>query len=121
MTASLTDRARRVVRRFATLRPPTGARARAAVAVAVLAAVAAGAGGHLLTRPDLPAGVALRVADREVTEAELDRRAEILGALYGIARPPDADGRDRFDRDLAKTGRRRSATSWCPTSTPATS
>jgi peptidyl-prolyl cis-trans isomerase C len=102
MTASITGTARSLGRRLRELRVPTGRRARIVVAAAVLVAVAAAGTGYVLSRAGLPEGAALQVADRLVTEQELERRTEILQALYGIQRPSDADGLDRFNRDVAK-------------------
>jgi peptidyl-prolyl cis-trans isomerase C len=102
MTASITGSAQQFGRRIRELRLPTGRRAQIVVAAAVLVAVATGGAGYVLSRAGLPEGAALQVADRLVTEQELERRTEILQALYGIQRPPDAEGLGRFNRDVAK-------------------
>ncbi|MDQ3946209.1 MAG: peptidyl-prolyl cis-trans isomerase, partial [Actinomycetota bacterium] len=52
-----------------------------------------------------PAGAALAVSGRKVTVAELERRVEVLKALYGLSPPPGSDKAksDSFPRDLAKS------------------
>ncbi|NMI00172.1 peptidylprolyl isomerase [Pseudonocardia acidicola] len=86
------------------LRPPVGRRARIIVAaVVLLTVVAAGAGAAIVWTSGLPAGAALKVGDRLVTEQELQKRTEVLQALYGIQPPSDAAGLDRFRRDVAKS------------------
>lgn len=54
------------------------------------------------TREDaLPAGVAIDVEGERVTVEALERRVEVLEALYGVQAPTD-DDLDRFWRDAAK-------------------
>jgi peptidyl-prolyl cis-trans isomerase C len=52
---------------------------------------------------DLPDDAVFRYDDKVVTEDELQERVEILGALYGVQRPDDAEEGARFDRDAAKS------------------
>ncbi|WP_110207805.1 peptidylprolyl isomerase [Nocardioides daejeonensis] len=51
----------------------------------------------------LPDDAALRYDGHVVTKSELDRRADTLNALYGIAKPTDAAARGDFQRDIAKS------------------
>ncbi|HEY3241494.1 MAG TPA: peptidylprolyl isomerase, partial [Acidimicrobiia bacterium] len=52
-----------------------------------------------------PEGAALAVSGRKVTVDELERRVEVLKALYGLTPPPASDKAksDAFPRDLAKS------------------
>jgi peptidyl-prolyl cis-trans isomerase C len=52
-----------------------------------------------------PEGAALEVSGRKVTADDLERRVEVLKALYGLTPPPASDTAksDAFPRDLAKS------------------
>jgi peptidyl-prolyl cis-trans isomerase C len=65
--------------------------------VAVLVAVVS------LTRQSVPAGAAFVYGDRVVTTAELNKRIDLLRALYGITAPKSGKDRDRFRRSAAKS------------------
>jgi peptidyl-prolyl cis-trans isomerase C len=80
----------------------TGRLAAAILVVGLLAAgsalaVAARGGGRCP-----PAGAVLEVGDEVVTEAEYQRRIELLGALYGVKPPTEGKRADDFRRDAAK-------------------
>ncbi|WP_157041722.1 peptidylprolyl isomerase [Nitriliruptor alkaliphilus] len=49
----------------------------------------------------VPTGIAVVVGGEQVTIDELDRRIEVVEAVYGIERPSDGPGQDRFGRDIA--------------------
>lgn len=87
-------------------RPP-GRRRRTVALVALLAAVAGGSAIVLAARGGdcPPAGAALEVAGETVTVDALERRVELLEALYGLTPPPasDEEKSDAFLRDLAKS------------------
>jgi peptidyl-prolyl cis-trans isomerase C len=83
-------------------RVPRLTRATAAgLAVVVLLGVAAAVVAVRMNR-GLPDDAAFEYDGTVVTKAELDRRVEVLGALYGIAEPTDEDEKDTFRRDVAK-------------------
>jgi peptidyl-prolyl cis-trans isomerase C len=86
--------------------PAPAARSRRTAKVALLAVlvVAVGAAGLVRWAPwaGLPQDAAFRVGDRVVTEAAVQRRTDVLRALYGVQVPEDAAGLDRFRRDTAK-------------------
>lgn len=86
------------------LRMPRSTRGRAVGGLGVMVALAAVVAFVVGVREsdDLPADAALSYEGTVVTEAELDRHAEVLGALYGIQEPEEADKRDAFQRDIAK-------------------
>jgi peptidyl-prolyl cis-trans isomerase C len=71
------------------------------LAVVVLLGVAAAVVAVRMNR-GLPDDAAFEYDGTVVTKAELDRRVEVLGALYGIAEPTDEDEKDTFRRDVAK-------------------
>lgn len=73
----------------------------AAVAVVLLAV---GAAALLRWSPwsALPEGAAFRVGDTVVTESQVQRRTDVLAALYGIQVPEDPERFDQFRRDTAK-------------------
>jgi peptidyl-prolyl cis-trans isomerase C len=78
------------------------------VALVVALAVLAGGGVFALANRGgscAPAGAALTVAGQKVTVEELERRVEVLKALYGLTPPPASDKvkADAFSRDLAKS------------------
>ncbi|WP_131770086.1 peptidyl-prolyl cis-trans isomerase [Candidatus Protofrankia californiensis] len=50
----------------------------------------------------LPGGLALRVADTDVTEQQVSYRMDVLKALYGVQPPGDEKKKDAFRRDSAK-------------------
>lgn len=50
----------------------------------------------------LPDDAAIRIGEQVVTRQELNRRVELLTALYGVQRPDDPAKQDRFTRDSAK-------------------
>ncbi len=74
---------------------------------AVVVALAGGAAVGLITRGGScpPDGAVLAVGGRKVTTEELERRVEVLRALYGLTPPPasDQEKSDAFPRDLAKS------------------
>ncbi|WP_176440068.1 peptidylprolyl isomerase [Haloechinothrix alba] len=83
---------------------PRGRRGRV-VALVVAIAVAGGAASPIAIErfTGLPDDAAFRVGDRVVTEQELDKRIQTLGALYGLQRPTDdKQQQDQFRRDSAK-------------------
>lgn len=84
-----------------------GRRRRTVALVAVLVVVAAGSAIALATRGGdcPPPGAALEVAGETVTVEALERRVELLEALYGLSPPPasDEEKSDAFPRDLAKS------------------
>jgi peptidyl-prolyl cis-trans isomerase C len=67
-----------------------------------LVAVVAASGIAYAQMTDLPEDAVLRFDDRVVTQAQLEDRVDVLGALYGVQRPDGATG-DQFDRDAAKS------------------
>ncbi|MCW2616255.1 MAG: parvulin peptidyl-prolyl isomerase [Frankiales bacterium] len=81
-------------------RPRTRALA-AALGLLVVGAVAAGA---LLWAPwtGLPEDAAFQVGDTVVTEVDVQRRTDVLSALYGVQVPQEPDRLDAFRRDTAK-------------------
>lgn len=52
---------------------------------------------------ELPDGVAIKVGDQEVTVRDLQRRTDVLEALYGLREPADQAGADQFRRAAAQT------------------
>jgi peptidyl-prolyl cis-trans isomerase C len=85
-------------------RPP----GRPVALVAVLAVLVGGSAVALAARGGAacpPEGAALAVSGRKVTVDELERRVEVLKALYGLSPPPASDKAksDAFPRDLAKS------------------
>lgn len=76
---------------------------RIVIAVAVGAVVAAGLFGWRPWADDVAEGTAFRVGDEVVTVDELDARNDSLRALYGIQEPLDAEERDGFRRQAAKS------------------
>ncbi|MGH8971869.1 MAG: peptidylprolyl isomerase [Acidimicrobiia bacterium] len=88
--------------------PPGPRRRGRIVGLVVVAAILAGGGAVALTtrgRGCPPEGAALAVGGRKVTVDELERRVEVLRALYGLTPPPASDEAksDAFSRDLAKS------------------
>jgi len=73
------------------------------LAVLVAAIVAAVVAVVVLTRPSVPEGAAFVYGDRVVSTAELDKRIDVLRALYGITAPKSGKGRDSFRRSAAKS------------------
>jgi peptidyl-prolyl cis-trans isomerase C len=78
------------------------------VALAVVAALLAGGGAVAVAARGggcPPDGAALAVGGRKVTVDELERRVEVLRALYGLTPPPASDKArsGTFSRDLAKS------------------
>ncbi len=86
--------------------PGQARRPRRTLVAAALAAVliAVGVGGLLRWAPwaGLPDDAAFQVGDTVVTDADVQRRTDVLRALYGVQVPEDAPGLDRFRRDTAK-------------------
>jgi peptidyl-prolyl cis-trans isomerase C len=80
---------------------PGKARWLGVLALAVLA-VASGAQIAVARMTALPADAAFRVGGTVFTQGQLDDQAQVLGALYGVQRPQDPAGQDRFNRDMAK-------------------
>lgn len=78
-----------------------GLRAASSVAVAVVLVGGATQIG-VAQATALPADAAFRIGDRVVSQEQLNRRVDLLGALYGVQRPGDRSQLDRFDRDTAK-------------------
>ena len=79
--------------------------ARVLVPVVILVAAISAGGLALAARDTCPSsGAALEVRGRTVKEDELERRVELLSALYGVKPPPESDGKaiDAFRRDTAK-------------------
>lgn len=68
-----------------------------AVIVAAVITIAA------LARPSVPDGAAFVYGDRVVSTAELNKRIDVLRALYGITAPKSGKDRDRFRRSAAKS------------------
>jgi peptidyl-prolyl cis-trans isomerase C len=78
------------------------------VALAVVAALLAGGGAVAVAARGggcPPDGAALAVGGSKVTVDELERRVEVLRALYGLTPPPASDKAKSaaFSRDLAKS------------------
>ena len=72
--------------------------------VVIVAAIAAAvAVGVALTRPSVPEGAVFVYGDRVVSKTELDKRVDVLRALYGITAPKSAKDRDTFRRSAAKS------------------
>jgi len=78
-------------------------RSRVWLAVIVAAIVAALVAVVALTRPSVPEGAAFVYDDRVVSTDELDKRIDVLRALYGITAPKSGKDRDRFRRSAAKS------------------
>jgi peptidyl-prolyl cis-trans isomerase C len=74
------------------------------VGVLVLVLLSAGSGTQIAVDriTALPADAAFRIGGTVFTQSELDGRAQALEALYGVQRPQDPAGQDRFNRDMAK-------------------
>ena len=70
------------------------------VVLAVLAGLAL-----LVVAPwkQLPDGIALTAAGQEITVRDLQRRTDVLEALYGLREPADAAAADQFRRAAAQT------------------
>lgn len=73
----------------------------AVICAGLAAALAVGAVGAYTSA--LPSGAALRVGDQVVTVAELDRRAAVLRALYGVQAPSAGVELDHYHREIAKS------------------
>lgn len=73
------------------------------LAIVVAAIAAAVVAGVALTRPSVPEGAAFVYGDRVVSTAELNKRIDVLRALYGITAPKSAKARDSFRRSAAKS------------------
>lgn len=81
-------------------------RTRLAAGVVALAAGVASAVAlvvHDAETGDRPDDVAFTVGEQAVTTDDLDARVAVLTALYGVQVPGDADAKDRFRRDAAKS------------------
>lgn len=72
----------------------------AGLVVVMLASISAGVA--LTHRDRLPKDAALKVGDTVVSKEQLQRRVDVLQALYGVKEPRDAQQQDRFRRDVAK-------------------
>lgn len=78
-------------------------RAQILTTVLVTLAVAGGLAPLALAKMNrLPDDAVFRLDDRVVTEADLEARVKVLGALYGIRRPTEGKKLDSFNRDAAK-------------------
>jgi peptidyl-prolyl cis-trans isomerase C len=85
-------------------RPSWFRRRRRLLAVIAVVLLATGAGGYYWYQSTvLPAGVAFRVSDHDVTIEELGHETDTLRALYGIQAPTDAAKLETFRRDVAKS------------------
>lgn len=74
----------------------------ASATVLVLVGLVAGAVGLVWQQRDkLPDDAVFRYDDRVVTATQLDRRVEVLAALYGVRKPTEEAALARFDRDAA--------------------
>lgn len=83
-------------------RAMTGGRGRL-VAVLLLVALVAVPVGVVMARDDrLPENAALRVEDTVVSTVDLQRRVDVLEALYGVSEPRRKARLDQFRRDVAK-------------------
>jgi peptidyl-prolyl cis-trans isomerase C len=88
---------------------PGGRSRRRALAVIVVVAVVAGLAAVAFAALGSDAcpsgGAAVEVRGRRATADELERRTEVLKALYGVEPPDKADAKraDAFPRDLAKS------------------
>ncbi|WP_182379479.1 peptidyl-prolyl cis-trans isomerase [Nocardioides sp. WS12] len=78
-------------------------RGRLVAGILVVALAGAGVAFGVTRADDLPEDAAFRYGDRVVTTTQLDDRLEVLEALYGVKRPDDADKKDDFNRDSAKS------------------
>lgn len=78
-------------------------KSRVRLAIIVATIVAALVAVVTLTRPSVPEGAAFVYGDRVVSTAELDKRIDVLRALYGITAPKSEKDRDRFRRSAAKS------------------
>lgn len=67
------------------------------------AVVAVVAGIVIAQRPSVPAGAAFVYGDQVVTTSALNKRIDVLRALYGITEPKSAKERDTFRRSAAKS------------------
>ena len=81
---------------------PQGLIAQLVTVFAVLALVVVGATVGIKRFTGLSGDAAFRYAGTVVTQDQLARRVELLGALYGVAMPADAKGKASFRRDTAK-------------------
>lgn len=84
---------------------PTLTRTRAIAAAAAVALVAGATGGGVAFahRNDLPSDGVFRYAGQTITQAQLQQRIDVLGALYGVKAPTEAAKLDAFHRDAAKS------------------
>jgi peptidyl-prolyl cis-trans isomerase C len=85
--------------------PPPRGRGRGALALGALVAAAAVVAAVLVWSPwqdELPDDAAFRAAGSVVTETDVQRRTDVLRALYGVQVPEEAGLLDRFRRDTAK-------------------
>lgn len=84
--------------------PGARPRRRLRVLAAVVAALVVAGAGLLVWSPwsGLPDDAAFRAAGTVVTETEVQRRTDVLAALYGVQVPEDPDRLDQFRRDTAK-------------------
>jgi len=73
------------------------------LAVIIAAIIAALVAIVTLTRTSVPDGAAFVYGDRVVTTTELDKRIDVLRALYGITAPKAGKDRDKFRRSAAKS------------------
>jgi len=72
----------------------------AAILAAIIATVVAVV---VLTRPSVPENAVFVYGDRVVTKGELNKRIDVLRAIYGITAPKSAKDKDRFRRSAAKS------------------
>jgi peptidyl-prolyl cis-trans isomerase C len=74
------------------------------VAAVLLVLVAGGSGAKLVTHQmdELPADAALRVSGQTISKDQLNRRVNMMEALYGLQQPKDAKGKSAFNRSVAK-------------------
>lgn len=84
------------------LRMPSLTPARAVAVIAVVMAAVTALMIGVRVSDGLPDDAAFAYDGTVVSESDLDRRAEVLGALYGIEEPEESDDRDAYQRDVAK-------------------
>ncbi|MGW0891151.1 peptidyl-prolyl cis-trans isomerase [Saccharopolyspora sp. NPDC002578] len=77
---------------------------RAGVVVAMLLVVVGGSGAKTVMHAAeaLPADAAFRSSGAVVTKQQLQQRVGLMEFLYGLQRPPDPAGVDKFNRSVAK-------------------
>lgn len=76
---------------------------RIGILVAVLVAITVTVVIAVLRFTGLPDNAAFRIHGAVVTKEQLQQRVKALRALYGVQRPDDSRGADKFNRDTAKS------------------